>query len=166
MIEFESSDPTAKLDGHAILTEIGLIPQILALKEAGAVEFLWQREADVEFRYNLRSSFLGYPVPPLLAAGVTMVSGPIPYARSDPFGRATQLQFMKTCHHERFLELQKACGAYQGDHLNESQLYDAFHIWCAEAGARVSFSHNRPSPYSHNQRASSISSACKCRYSL
>ncbi len=36
----------------------------------------------------------------------------------------------------RFLELRKICGANQGSSVNENQLIDAFHIWCAEeAGA-------------------------------
>jgi hypothetical protein len=35
---------------------------------------------------------------------------------------------------KRFIELQRACGAFQG-HIkppNHNQLLDAFHIWCAE----------------------------------
>jgi hypothetical protein len=41
--------------------------------------------------------------------------------------------FLKSITHPRFLQLQRACGAFQGDSVKENQLADAFHIWCAEA---------------------------------
>ena len=48
-------------------------------------------------------------------------------------GRAEQLHFLSSLSNSRFLELQKATGAYQGDKpRNRNQLLDAFHFWCAE----------------------------------
>jgi hypothetical protein len=46
-----------------------------------------------------------------------------------------QFDFLCSLKHERFVELQRATGAFQGeDQLpNRNQLLDAFHLWCAES---------------------------------
>lgn len=47
--------------------------------------------------------------------------------------RILQYDFVSRITHPRFLELQKAAGAYQGEKgLQRNQLLDAFHLWCAE----------------------------------
>lgn len=44
-----------------------------------------------------------------------------------------QFEFLSKITDFRFLELQKATGAYQGKNgLQRNQLLDAFHLWCAE----------------------------------
>lgn len=51
------------------------------------------------------------------------------------FKRA-QYEFLCSLKHKRFLQLQRATGAYQGPNgINENQLLDAFHLWCAEYNA-------------------------------
>lgn len=44
-----------------------------------------------------------------------------------------QIDFLKNIHNQRFLDIQKVVGAYQGKkEINENQLLDAWHLWCAE----------------------------------
>lgn len=86
----------------------------------------------------------------LYGAEIEWVNAPIQYSRilgrvipSPPGSRHNDLKestvdFLKSVDHARFRQLQVACGAHQGaQELNENQLIDAFHVWCAEAaGAR------------------------------
>jgi predicted nucleic acid-binding protein len=44
-----------------------------------------------------------------------------------------QTDFLKNIDNQRFLDIQKVVGAYQGKReINENQLLDAWHLWCAE----------------------------------
>jgi hypothetical protein len=66
-----------------------------------------------------------------------MVEGPVKYQRVvlgyniDPVKE--QYDFLCSLKHPRFIEIQKATGAYQGENkINRNQLIDAWNIWCAE----------------------------------
>ena len=105
----------------------------------GEIELLWNIESEVEF-FGIQG-FPGGGRSELLDAGVTMVKGPVKYSRllsslsplSGDTWRSLRTGFLNSIDHPRFLELKRACGALQGDRVNENQLVDAFHIWCAEA---------------------------------
>lgn len=65
------------------------------------------------------------------------VDAPIRYSRVICGGlehsKERQFAFLSSIKEKRFTELQKITGAYQGSRgLNQSQLLDAFHLWCAE----------------------------------
>ena len=65
------------------------------------------------------------------------VEAPITYSRVVFGGpsdfRVLQFDFLAKLKSQRFVELQRVTGAYQGDRgLNRHQLLDAFHLWCAE----------------------------------
>lgn len=66
--------------------------------------------------------------------------GPIvPEPGAKRVGHRTQVEFLRSLHHTRFLELQKACGAHQGVTIAENELIDAFHVWCAEEAGATDF---------------------------
>jgi hypothetical protein len=65
------------------------------------------------------------------------VDAPIQYGRVVFSGggdtQKMQFEFLCGIRSQRFLELQKMTGAYQGEgKINRNQLLDAFHLWCAE----------------------------------
>lgn len=73
-------------------------------------------------------------------ATIRQVEGPISYSRivADGTRRNHQYEFLSGVKHPRFEELQRICGAFQGEGrpLHRNQLLDAFHLLCAEsAGA-------------------------------
>lgn len=81
--------------------------------------------------------------PRFYGAPIQRIEGPVRYERivADGSGRDHQFEFLAGLKHPRFLDLQRACGAFQGydrpPHRN--QLIDAFHLLCAEsAGATYS----------------------------
>jgi hypothetical protein len=50
--------------------------------------------------------------------------------------KESTIEFLSSVDYPRFKQLQIACGAAQGNRVNENQLIDAFHVWSAEsAGA-------------------------------
>lgn len=71
-------------------------------------------------------------------AEIAIVSAPLRSSRVIATGQTDsvknlQFEFLSKIKHTRFLELQKATGAYQGKNgLQRNQLLDAFHLWCAE----------------------------------
>lgn len=71
--------------------------------------------------------------------GAEIHSAPAPFQFSRVIASAhrnmkdLQLEFLKSIRNNRFLELQKMTGAFQGERgVNRNQLLDAFHLWCAE----------------------------------
>jgi hypothetical protein len=73
-----------------------------------------------------------------------IVEAPIKYGRvlfrAHGDYKAEQFYFLRSVKHERFLELQRITGAYQGeDKVNRNQLLDAFHLWCAEHSGCIFF---------------------------
>ncbi len=75
--------------------------------------------------------------------GVTVkhVESPIQYGRvligaGVSSAKELQTQFLTRIRHERFEQLKRATGAYQGDRpAPPNELADTFHIWCAEAAS-------------------------------
>jgi hypothetical protein len=135
--EFYDEDPATRAN-EPLRTEIENLRPIAQLAKEGKIELLWQVESQVEFWGTLL--FPGGGHPELLQAPFTMVRGPIEYSRvlspisplSGETWRDVQLNFLRRLDHERFKQLQRACGAYQGKTIKDSQLIDAFHIWSAE----------------------------------
>ncbi len=126
--EIVDVDPTASVQ-PGLRTEIDLLSHIARRAKAGDIELLWHIGSEIEF-FGIYL-FPGGGASELLDAGVTMVEGPIKYSRLlSPLSPLSD--FLSSIDHPRFLELQRACGAFQGDHVNEKQLVDAFHVWCAE----------------------------------
>jgi hypothetical protein len=115
------------------MREAKLLPQIAALAHEGAIELVIQNETLVELSGLPRSSgklFFGAPV--------KHVSAPFEYGRivfsSSGDSEKLQYDFLARIRDSRFIALQKACGAYQGElPPPRNQLLDAFHVWCAEA---------------------------------
>jgi hypothetical protein len=130
-------DPTASVQPK-LRAEIDLLHEVARRARIGDIELVWHFETELEF-FGIYP--LGGGKSELLDAGVTMVDGPVKYSRlvspmsplSDDTWRSLRTDFLKSINHPRFLELQRACAAFQGDHINEKQLVDAFHVWCAEA---------------------------------
>jgi hypothetical protein len=78
--------------------------------------------------------------PRFYGAPMRKIQGPFRYGRvvADTSTVDHQYEFLSRVKHSQFKELQKACGAFQGNDrpLNRRQLIDAFHVLCAEsAGA-------------------------------
>lgn len=138
--EIVNIDPTASVTpGQQLRTEINLLSEVARRAKARDIELLWDIESEIGFFGILL--FPGGGASELIDAGVTIVEGPVKYSRllsplsplSGETWRSLRTDFLKSIDRPRFLELQRACGAFQGDHVNENQLVDAFHIWCAEA---------------------------------
>jgi hypothetical protein len=143
--DFVTVDPAARVDNPKLRAEIDLLSEIANLARAKSIELLWHHEANIEFGSVWLVPSGGRPE--LLEAGVTWVESPIPYSRiphplhfgTEQTWRDVRVDFLKEIRHERYLQLQKACGADQGTHVNSNQLIDAFHIWCAESAGATHF---------------------------
>jgi hypothetical protein len=139
-------DPTARV-ADRLRAELELLPQVADLARRDEIELLSHNEADIEllgtvrFPEERRSVFDDVPI--------TKVKGPVQYSRyitphprmrlAGQTWRSLQVDFLKSLKHQRFLELQRACGVSQGGYLRENQLKDAFHIWCAEESGATHF---------------------------
>lgn len=136
-------DPTSRVHDEPLRTEIDLLSRVAELARRGEIELLSHVESQLEFWGILLVP--GGGISELLVAGITHVEGPIKYSRiiAAPFlgepARTLQIRFLRSLQHQRYLDLQRACGAHQGDHVNEKQLLDAFHIWCAEEAGATHF---------------------------
>jgi len=114
--------------------EAKLLPQVAELIKAQRLRALINFETDLESwgLPNMDSAtgkFYGAPI--------EYIEAPIKYSRiTGGFGygwKDLQYEFLKKIKNKRFRQLQKATGAYQGSkRLNQNQLLDAFHLWCAE----------------------------------
>jgi hypothetical protein len=130
-------NPNDRIKDQNLKEEAQLLPQLAEMSKQGKMEFFVQVETIFE-SWGLpdmdseTGKFYGAPY--------TMVEAPVNYSRvlvgfnSHP--KKDQFNFLAGIRHERFLELQKVTGAYQGKgELNRNQLLDAFHLWCAEYNA-------------------------------
>jgi len=114
--------------------EVDLIPEIVALQDKESIEFCITTEAFLEI--------MGLPdmdsmTGRLFGAKITRINAPIKYSRvligSNIDAKKAQYDFLRGIKSKRFIEIQKATGAYQGKNPpNKNQLLDAFHLWCAE----------------------------------
>lgn len=122
--------------------EINLLDDVAAIARVGSVKLVTHLEAVWELAGNLlvpgrmRSVFDGI--------SVDKVGNPVPYARlltpfpgSGASSRSLTSEFLCGLQHPRYMELRRACGAYQGERqAPPNQLMDAFLVWCADdAGA-------------------------------
>jgi len=128
-------NPNDNIRNNEILRrEVSLIPEIVALQTKENIEFCVTFESDVEV--------MGLPdmdsrPGKLYGAKISYIEPPIEYSRVvigwDIDAKEEQYDFIKRIKSKRFLEIQRATGAYQGiNPPNRNQLLDAFHLWCAE----------------------------------
>src|SRR5438445_8593943 len=142
--EIVEIDPTSQVQAEPLRTEIDLLSEVARRARTGDVELLWNVESEIEF-FGIH--LFGGGASELLDAGVTMVDGPVKYSRllsplsplSGETWRSLRRDFLGSLDYPRYRELQRACGALQGDKVNENQLVDAFHIWCAESAGASHF---------------------------
>jgi hypothetical protein len=135
--DFVEVNPNELIENPTLKTEVELLPRLAAIGKLGELKYVMNSET-IEESWGLRNMdskngrFYGVPI--------EVVKAPFEYARIMAGGgvkpKERQFRFLASIRHERFLELQKMTGAYQGEQklkkLNRNQLLDAFHIWCAE----------------------------------
>lgn len=114
--------------------ETELLPSVAAMGIGGRARFVISAEARYE-QWGLPN--LDSETDMFYGAAVADVGTPVVYSRVmgglGIDGAAEQLRFLSSLSNPRFLEFQKATGAYQGGKArNRNQLLDAFHLWCAE----------------------------------
>jgi hypothetical protein len=133
VVEYVAVDP---VDGEHFRQrrQARRLPFIAWLALSDRIQLLRQLETLWEFAM-LKSSRGAYG--DFFGAKITSVDAPVRYGRviagGSQSGRDAQRDFLKKLQHPRFLQLQKATGAYQGKNpVAENELLDAFHIWCAE----------------------------------
>jgi len=131
--------PIERISNPELVLEANLLPRIAALANEGLIELVIQNETLVEFSGLPRAAGR-----PFFGAPLRHVSAPFEYGRvvysSSADSDKLQYDFIAGINAPRFIELQKACGAYQGDvPPPRNQLLDAFHVWCAEAAGCTQF---------------------------
>lgn len=128
-------NPNDRLGDQAFRAEVDLLPKVAELAKVGRIELLSHLEV---FDELMDITLVGRHRNVLLEAPRRMVESPLVYSRAL-LGRERRVAFLGRIRHTRFLELRKACGANQGGGVNENQLVDAFHFWCAEHGGATHF---------------------------
>lgn len=132
--DFVEVNPNELIENPALKAEAELLPRLAEFGKLGELDYVMNSET-MEESWGLRNMdskngrFYGAPI--------EVVKAPFEYERIMAGGgvkpKERQFRFLASVRHERFLELQKMTGAYQGEQkLNRNQLLDAFHIWCAE----------------------------------
>jgi hypothetical protein len=127
-------NPNEKIADAELKKEANLLPQIAELAKVGKFELLLDREAHYESwgLPNMNSETgLFYDAP------ITEAERPFQYGRVlAGLGRSADdwaKPFLTGINDQRFRELGKVLGAYQGPNkYNLNQLRDAFFIWSAE----------------------------------
>lgn len=126
-------NPNGGISNPELKSEAELLPKLAELGKARNIEYIIQSETLFETwgLPNMDSSagkFYGSPY--------KTVCAPFTYGRvivGDVDPTEMQLDFLRSIKDNRFLELQRMTGAYQGEgKVNRNQLLDAFHLWCAE----------------------------------
>lgn len=135
MHEPAAAFPNELLPNDELRNETRLLRHVAERARDGRVELIVQEETLIEFwglprTLDNRGLFYGAPI--------RRIRAPFEYGRVvfEAFGDSRDLQyaFLSRITHKRFVELQKACGAYQGSKpRSPNQLRDAFQVWCAEA---------------------------------
>jgi hypothetical protein len=132
--DFVEVNPNEFIQNPELKAEAELLPRLAELGKLGKLDYVINSET-IEESWGLRNMdskngrFYGAPI--------EVVKAPFEYARIMAGGgvkpKERQFRFLASVRHERFVELQKMTGAYQGEQKpNRNQLLDAFHIWCAE----------------------------------
>jgi hypothetical protein len=127
-------NPNDSIQNPELKTEADLLPLLADFGRRGNIKYLINVETLLETLGlpgldSQTGKFYGTPYdvaePPIRYSRIALGLG-VPHKR-------TQFEFLSSIREERFIELQKMTGAYQGEgKLNRNQLLDAFHIWCAE----------------------------------
>ena len=133
--DFVTVNPNEKIDNNPKLKkEVELIPEIVALQKKESIVFCETTELMIE-TWGLPN--MDSKTGRLYGANITKIQPPIKYSRIwlgwnvDP--KEAQLRFLMGLDSQRFKEIQRATGAFQGHNSpNRNQLLDAFHLWCAE----------------------------------
>jgi len=132
----EYVNPNQRIRSKRLREEVDLLPRIAELAKNQRIRVLMNHETELE-TWGLPN--MDSRTGRFYGASIEYVEGPVKCERVIAgFGRSAaewQFGFMGGIDDKRFLELQKATGAYQGKNaLNRNQLLDAFAIWCAEYG--------------------------------
>lgn len=127
-------NPNQSITNPDLKREADLLTSLADLGKSGVIEFLANIETLLE-SWGLPNMDSGTGL--FYGAPVGEADAPIQYSRimfgafRDPGD--DQFRFLSSLNHKRFLEWQRAAGAYQGQlGPNQKQLLDAFHLWCAE----------------------------------
>lgn len=138
-IETEVNDivfvnPNKLITNPKIKYEVEYLPLLAAAGKNHKAKYVSQFEADFESwgipnMDSIDGRFYGSPI--------SWIEAPIEYNRVfmswQEDGRDLQYDFLSGINNQRFIEIQKLTGAYQGKgKRNKNQLLDAFHLWCAE----------------------------------
>ena len=142
--ELVKEDPVELAHPHPnIRAEIDLIPRVAEVARAGFIELGWHQETQLEFFGTYLIPSGGQSV--FHDVSIQLVESPIEYSRMLALPDRSispselRMMFLRGIDHPRFLQLQRATGAFQGKTLHEGQMMDAFHIWCAEHNQMTHF---------------------------
>jgi len=132
--DFGYLNPNERILNTDLKAEAGLLQKVANMAKSGRLILMVQSETQLE-TWGLPN--MDSEDGPMYGAPVVDGDAPIHYARIVAGGGESaddyQLDFLRSLRDSRFLELQRATGAYQGaGRLNSNQLLDAFHLWCAE----------------------------------
>lgn len=132
--DFVEVNPNDWISNVELKSEAELLPRLADMGKLGVIEYAISNETLWESwgLPNMDSKsgkFYGAPI--------KSVQAPLEYDRilvgGETSARQRQYDFLCSITDERFFELQKMTGAYQGKRpLNHNQLLDAFHLWSAE----------------------------------
>lgn len=133
--EFVLVNPNDSIQNAELKMEANLLPLLADFGRRGNIKYLINVETLLE---ALGLPGLDSQTGKFYGTAYDVAEPPIKYSRialglgMSHYKRA-QFEFLSSIGEERFIELQKMTGAYQGQgKLNRNQLLDAFHIWCAE----------------------------------
>ena len=127
----------APAKGERLKRDIELLPELANAITTKGVDLITDDEVFYELfsqkRIGFRRDFF-YGMP------IKMGRPPIEYSRPLVHSRTlgnrqtnnSQINFLLSIDHPRFLAIQKATGAYQGNSIAQNELKDAFFLWCAE----------------------------------
>lgn len=132
--DFGYLNPNESISNADLKAEAQLLQKVAEMAKSSRLSLMVQLETRLEaWGLPRMDSDDG----PMYGAPLVAVNAPIQYGRIVVGGGESaderQLNFLRSLRAPRFLELQRATGAYQGPgRLNRNQLLDAFHLWCAE----------------------------------
>lgn len=132
--DFGYLNPNERISNTDLKAEAGLIQKVAEMAKSGRLMLMIHFETQLE-TWGL--PHMDSEDGSLYGAPLVDADAPIHYGRTSAGGGKSaydhQLEFLQSLRVPRFLELQRATGAYQGPgKLNRNQLLDAFHLWCAE----------------------------------
>jgi hypothetical protein len=141
LYEFYDEDPAADVSGD-LRREIDLLSDVADAARAGKIQLLSHLETMTELLGILLFPSPGESV--FDGIEIENIAGPIEYSRvvfGGGSAKELQVQFFDQLDHPRFLQIRRACGAYQGEGVpvRPNQIVDAFHVWSAESAGATHF---------------------------